>query len=303
MAAFDHSRMMLIDVRDENRPPFVVLTSQDVLDERPELKHYQVTGREDYNVWAGNDPAALYLSFPDEATFLRVAGDPKSVALDTMPFSTEAPVLGHSDLSQVPAEQLLNDGSHASVAAEATSHSLEIDDVESSAQLGPVASEVSVTLGQLSAATSSSQWTGRRSPEEQVRVVMKFAPLAQESVNILIAAIEEKRLNDPQTNEAIAGLRELHEALGALIALAQRGAPLEPVWEQIESSKGRVVEALKQGAKIMVVAPIVALGTATILGALSGFTVSENMVTALCAAQMGADAFLSSRRSAGATRT
>jgi hypothetical protein len=139
---------------------------------------------------------------------------------------------------------------------------------------------------------ASSCWTGRRSLRDQVLIVEAFGPLALNSVHQLAAAIEERRLNDPATSEALDALKELHQALGDLIARAEQAKPMKAAWKRVERSKERLTNALWDGAQVMVVAPILAVGTATILSFLSGFPVSEGMVTALCATGMGKDAIL-----------
>lgn len=146
---------------------------------------------------------------------------------------------------------------------------------------------------------SASSWTGRLSIEEQVTVVRQVGPIAAEFVQDLIDAIEAKRLNAPEVQDTLQQLRDLHQALGDLIKLAEAGEPLSAVMEVIESHKAKIADSIKNGAQVMFVAPAVACGTAFILSLLSGFPMSDNMVTALCATMMGKDALLSlAKRSA-----
>jgi hypothetical protein len=139
---------------------------------------------------------------------------------------------------------------------------------------------------------SSSSWTGRRSLREQVTVVQSLAPLALESIDQLVSAVEQKRLNDPAAQDALAALKELHAVLGELIGLAESKRSMKRAWKRFEAAKERLTDALWDGAQLIVVAPTLAMGTATFLSMLSGFPISEGMVTALCAASMTKDALL-----------
>ena len=139
---------------------------------------------------------------------------------------------------------------------------------------------------------TASSWTGRLSVEEQVTVVRQVGPIAATFVQDLIEAIEAKRLNAPEVQDTLQQLRDLHRALGELIKLAEAGQPLGAVMEVIESHKAKIAESIKNGAQVMFVAPAVACGTAFVLSLLSGFPMSDNMVTALCATMMGKDALL-----------
>ena len=140
--------------------------------------------------------------------------------------------------------------------------------------------------------TSSSTWTGRRSQQEQVAIVEKFAPMASEGVRELIFAVEQKRFNDPQTQEALAALKELHSALGELIQSAERGQISNEIWNRVEASKERFGKSVSNGARVMFAAPALSIGTAHILSYLSGFPVTCEMVTALCASSLLANALI-----------
>jgi hypothetical protein len=139
---------------------------------------------------------------------------------------------------------------------------------------------------------ASSSWTARRTLREQIIVVRNLAPLAQESVEQLVSAIENKRLNDPAAHDALAALKELHTVLGELIALADSKRSMKRVWTRFETAKEKLNNALWDGAQVILVAPALAMGTATFLSMLSGFPISEGMVTALCVASMSKDALL-----------
>jgi hypothetical protein len=139
---------------------------------------------------------------------------------------------------------------------------------------------------------ASPSWTGRRSLREQIAVVQNLAPFAQDSVEQLVSAIEHKRLNDPAAQDALAALKELHAVIGELIALSEAKRPMKRVWGRYEKVKEKLTNALWDGAQVILVAPGLAMGTATFLSMLSGFPISEGMVTALCAASMTKDALL-----------
>lgn len=130
---------------------------------------------------------------------------------------------------------------------------------------------------------ASSAWTGRRSIEEQATVVKSYAPLAQSGVEQLIRAVEERRFNDPATHKALEALRELHQALGDLLNVAERGASDSSVWVAVERHKETFTGAVRDGAKVMVAAPVLALGTAYVLQLLSGFPVTGEMLSILAA--------------------
>jgi hypothetical protein len=139
---------------------------------------------------------------------------------------------------------------------------------------------------------ASASWTGRRSLREQIAIVQNLAPFAQDSVEQLVCALEQKRLNDPAAQDALAALKELHNVLGELIALSESKRSMKLVWGRYEKAKEKFTDALWDGAQVILVSPAIAMGTATFLSMLSGFPISEGMVTALCVAGMSKDAIL-----------
>jgi hypothetical protein len=193
------------------------------------------------------------------------------------------------------------------------SATLQVHDATSATNMGPVTGDahavgemgrtVSVTPMEGSAsgthvlltadATSikqSSAWTGRKSVAEQVRTIETFAPLAQMAVKEVERAVTEKRFNDPETNEALAALKELHYALGELIHTAQNRGALAPVWDKLEDNKERLFKSVANGAKLMVGAPILSIGMAYVLSTLSGFPMSADMLATLCGGSVIGDA-------------
>ena len=143
---------------------------------------------------------------------------------------------------------------------------------------------------------TSSRWTGRLSLQEHLVVVRKVAPIAAQCVQDLIDSIEAKRLNSPDARDTLDQLRQLHHALGELIQCAEAGKPLDRILESIEVHKEKVACSLRNGAQVMLVAPSVAVGASFMLSLLTGYPMSDNMVTALCATMMGKDALLTLAR-------
>lgn len=135
----------------------------------------------------------------------------------------------------------------------------------------------------------SSQWTGRRSLDEQCEIIAAYAPVAASGAAELIAAIRAARLNDPSAEATLHALKDLHEALGNLIRHAEVAvAPksLRAAWEAVEKAKGKLLDATNGGTQAILVAPVVAYGTATVLGLLSGQPVTGEMLAILTGAVM-----------------
>jgi hypothetical protein len=135
----------------------------------------------------------------------------------------------------------------------------------------------------------SSLWTGRRSLDEQCEIIGAYAPVAANGAAELIEAIRAARLNDPYAEATLRALKELHEALGDLIAHAEAAmAPkrLRAAWEAVEGAKGKLIDAMSGGAQAILVAPAVAYGTATVLSLLSGEPLTGEMLAILTGAVM-----------------
>jgi hypothetical protein len=143
---------------------------------------------------------------------------------------------------------------------------------------------------------ASSSWTGRRSIPEQVQVIRQFAPIALEGAAQLADAIEARRFNDEDTHDALRALKELHHALGELIAAAEGGRPLRAIWRKIERSKENFFGAIIRGGKVMVAAPVLAIGTASVLGWLSGVAINGQMLATLCGSSLIGTAVLEKRK-------
>jgi hypothetical protein len=161
------------------------------------------------------------------------------------------------------------------------------------AEFEPLILRVADTAG-----TASSAWTGRMSVREQALVVSALAPTAMMAVQRLIE--DEARLldnggpADPVSEEALSHLRMLHEALGELIELAEREAPLEGILGRLKSVRqsakvtlGRATAAAPVTASALVAfASVVGIADMFVgnvvvslaAGALAGNTVKDAML-------------------------
>lgn len=151
------------------------------------------------------------------------------------------------------------------------------------------------SAGQVVEGIASAGWTGRRTPAEQVRIVRAFAAPAIAAAEQLCAAIEDKRRNDPADQEALKVLKELHHAIGDLIAHAERGEIGDALWRAYESQKGRLNAALTKAATWTVCAPI-AVGLCEFLGWLSGNEPTGEMATAIYVGLIGSDAVMTAKK-------
>lgn len=83
--------------------------------------------------------------------------------------------------------------------------------------------------------------TGKRTAAQQAQVVLNLAPDALCGVETLLEEFERPLHNggpvDPQREDAIARLRELHEAIGELIRLAGEGKPLARQMTLVQKAK------------------------------------------------------------------
>jgi hypothetical protein len=168
---------------------------------------------------------------------------------------------------------------------------------DGSAEPEPNPREVSASLRASSSMSATAEIikappkpTRRRSVADQVVIVRTVAPVALDGVHQLICAVEAKRFNDPKTHEALAALKELHRAIGDLITTAEDRSALAKAWDAIDAQRERVISAIVAGGKVMVAAPVLAIGTAHVLSYLSGFPITDAMVTALCASNVMGEA-------------
>jgi hypothetical protein len=109
--------------------------------------------------------------------------------------------------------------------------------------------------GGQAAPVASSAWTGRVTSREQARVVLSLAPSAIQGVRNLLANQEKRLHNKPPEalpGEDLQALRELHLALGNLIALAEQGDPLDETLTRLAGLKERVFNYAEETGQLTV---------------------------------------------------
>jgi hypothetical protein len=98
--------------------------------------------------------------------------------------------------------------------------------------------------GRTSAPISASQWTGRRTPAQQAKIVLALAPDALQGIQQLLdeqaRALHNGGPVDPEREEAIAALKALHRALGELIEMAETGESLAAQLTKVKRLKNAV---------------------------------------------------------------
>jgi hypothetical protein len=101
----------------------------------------------------------------------------------------------------------------------------------------------------------SSRWTGKRTVKQQAQIVLSLAPTAFQAVDMLLDEQERPLHNggpvEPERLDAIAQLRDLHGALGELIALAQAGRPFESQLQTVRALKDRAFQWSKETYELM----------------------------------------------------
>lgn len=73
---------------------------------------------------------------------------------------------------------------------------------------------------------SASEWTGRRTPSQQARLVLELAPSALAALDDLICDFQRRASNLPSEDsmhEAVGALKLLHTALGELLSVCEAG--------------------------------------------------------------------------------
>jgi hypothetical protein len=116
----------------------------------------------------------------------------------------------------------------------------------------------------------SRRWTGRRTAAQQAQIVLALAPDALEGVQALLydqmKALGNGGPVDPEQREAIARLKQLHGALGELIALAEAGSSLNAQLAEVRAIKDRVL-SWSTSPYGLNLAGMPVLGMSTVLGA------------------------------------
>ena len=120
-------------------------------------------------------------------------------------------------------------------------HALRVDDATSASTMD------SPTLTARPPATPRARRKIRKTTK---RSVSSFAPTTRTLVDKLIQNLNAQRHNDNPTGELLDALRELHGALGDLIARAETGAQLEPAAKVVARLEAHVGRTIRKGAKI-----------------------------------------------------
>ncbi|WP_324806371.1 hypothetical protein SH584_08775 [Sphingomonas sp. LY29] len=147
------------------------------------------------------------------------------------------------------------------------------------------------------AKAKASNWTGRRTLTEQVHIVRTFAPLAITAVDELADAIERHQGNDPAYADALQVLKELHHALGELIAQAERGRGMKALLRSFEQRKGKLRDLITENGQLLAFEPLRAVAAAQALEFVSyAFGVSDmkadaTLTAAIYCALLGREAY------------
>jgi hypothetical protein len=135
----------------------------------------------------------------------------------------------------------------------------------------------------------SAKWTGRRTAAQQAQIVLSLGYDALRGVELLLEEQERALHNggpvDPEQEEAIGKLKELHGALGELIGLAENGRPLGGQLGNVRSLKDNLLKwsVSPYGLNL---GRLPLLGTSTVLGA--GVMYLVNAISPGDGATMGA---------------
>jgi len=128
----------------------------------------------------------------------------------------------------------------------------------------------------------SGQWTGqRRTVTQQAAIVLSIGPTAFQAVDLLLEEQEGAGHNrapgdDPERDEAIAKLRELHDVLGELINLAKASKPLSEQMKRVRAAKDAVL-GWSTGTYELLMGPMPLMATSAVYGSAIWFL--TNLVT------------------------
>jgi hypothetical protein len=142
-------------------------------------------------------------------------------------------------------------------------------------------------------AYAATSWTGRRTIREQVAIVRGLAPVALHEIDELASLVESKRFNDPITADAVQCLRELHQQLGDLISVIDRGSMTREAIEAIEANRIKLIHYMAEGAKLTIVAPAMTFGIMHILAYFTGVPIDSTLVSTVFGSIVSADALKS----------
>ena len=101
--------------------------------------------------------------------------------------------------------------------------------------------------GRTKSSVAASRWTGRRKASKQARVVLALGSDALLGVELLLDEQERPLHNggpvEPEQLEAIEKLKELHQAIGELIRLAEAELPLDHQIQRVRDIKDRLIHS------------------------------------------------------------
>ena len=118
-------------------------------------------------------------------------------------------------------------------------------------------------------AKTSSSWTGRRSPRELVRVIKQIGPSVLDGLALLISAVEEQRLNEPDARKTLDEARLLHSALGELLRRADVGEQTESLTKAFEHFRTAAISVLTNRWSFFAASPVLTMGTVSALHGMS----------------------------------
>lgn len=123
--------------------------------------------------------------------------------------------------------------------------------------------------GRTAPPVASQGWTGKRSATQQARIVLSLGYDALLGVEMLLDEQERPLGNggpvEPERLEAIERLRELHTAIGELIAFADAGRPIDEQLAHVRSLKDKAIHWSASPAGLSL-GGIPLLGMSTVLG-------------------------------------
>lgn len=140
------------------------------------------------------------------------------------------------------------------------------------------------------ASIDSSTWTGREGIATRVAEIRILGPIAFSQLSALIIQLEECRFNDPETADALNALRDLRDAITALIEAAEHDQPMSALYGLINRHRDTLSDTIRHGAKMVAVAPAMTLGVVHLLALLTGTLVDTQLVGTVYAALLGHDA-------------
>lgn len=237
---FDWSRMILLNQPAHgghgggaDKPPFIVLTSEDVLGERPQLEPYRVERDPKWSVWAGGQPPPVYLSIPDVQTLHSQLGSPDVHHLEaekvaTAPPEIETSTLGVFDDAVFDAAVFDTGGrngnstSNEDETSTIAAASVSADGVGSALGDGEAVIITPEIAHAISARLQSADWTG-------IERRIASTPGAVDRVNVLIIELDRAVEQCGLTN------LEQHKAKALTGALIKLVSSPEPEWRAIIS--------------------------------------------------------------------